>query len=105
MALLTLPISNIRSNYEFTSTLDGVEYTFNFRYNPRSKVWNMSIADETNTPIVTNIPIYVNQDLLSQYKAYPIPQGLMMCVNNLDGISEPTRDNFSVDTAILYYEV
>ena len=105
MALLSLPISNIRSNYEFTSTLDDVEYNLNFRYNPRSKVWYLSIADETNTVIVANIPIYINQDLLAQYRAYPIPQGLMMCVNNSDGITEPTRDNFSVETVILYYEV
>jgi hypothetical protein len=105
MAVIIFPISNTRANYEFTTKVDGVEYAYNFRYNLRATTWVMTISDEAKNPIITGIPIRVNQDVLEQYRAYPIPQGFLLCVNNRDGVSEPTRDDFSIDTVILYNEV
>jgi len=105
MAVLVLPISNDKAHYEFITTLDGVEYVFTFRYNFRSADWYMSIADDTKQPILSGIPVRVNRDLLDQYRSYPVPQGLMLCINNVNPKVEATRDSFSKDVVILYYEV
>ena len=99
---VTIPISNGRIDYRFTTGLSGVNYTLRFKYNYRSGVWMMDISDSEDNPIYLGIPIYVLTDILRQVRAYDVPQELMVCFNNLAPLEEPTRDSFSEDVILLY---
>lgn len=102
MAFLIMPISNVETNYEFSTTLDEVTYNFGFRFNFRSQLWMIDIFDTESNPVYLGIPIYVNTDVFAQLKSYNIPQSLMICINNAANAVQPDRDTFSDDVVLLY---
>ena len=105
MAILQLPISNTDANYRFKTRIEGVDYTFRFRYGRREDSWFMDIRSSEDVLILAGIRVVVGIDLTQSFKHLPIPQGPIL-VENLENIfQEPDRDNFGTEVLMLYVEV
>lgn len=105
MALLELPITNEKYNYQFDIILDGKKYFFSFNYNIRVDSWFMDIADSNEVPIVQGLLLFLGLDLLDQYSDERLPQGNLFIVNNKEDFVEATEENFGVDVKLYYNEV
>ncbi len=102
MALVNLPISNVNIDYKFITTLGDSDYQLGFRYNYRSNTWMLDILTTESEPIYMGIPIQLNVDILGQIRAYDIPKGVLVCINNLDEEEIPNRENFSKEVVLLF---
>lgn len=102
MAFRQIPISNVDTDYEFSTALNGKTYLFRFHYNFRAMAWIMDISDDQSIPIYMGTPIHVDFDMLAQISSYRVPPGILLCINRLLSQEEPTRDSFSKDTLLLY---
>jgi len=104
MALLELPIRTDIGKYNFRAPLDGITYTFRFRWNTRATAWFMDIKDVNDTPLVMGVKIVLNIELLASFKHLAIPQGTMLAVNLENENQAPTRDNFGTEIRLVYNE-
>ena len=103
MALVQLPVSSDRANYEFKTTLDGEKYTLSFRFNNRAGRWIMDIKTATGTVIVAGIPLLAGVDFLAQFQTKTdLPQGSLFLVNLTDENTSPGRDDLGVNTLLMY---
>ena len=102
MALVNLPISNVSIDYKFITALGGGDYLLGFKYNYRSGSWMLDILTTENEPVYMGIPIQLNIDILRQIRAYDIPKGVLVCINNLNEQEIPNRDNFSKEVVLLF---
>ena len=105
MALVQLPVSSDRANYEFKCTLDGVRYSFAFRWNERAGQWIIDIKTASGVVIVAGIPLVSGVDFLAQFKTRAgIPQGNLFLLNLVDENISPGRDDLGVNVLLMYQE-
>lgn len=105
MALVQLPVSSGRANYEFKTTLDGVRYTLAFRWNERAGRWIMDIKTASGAVIVAGIPLLSGVDFLAQLKEVKsLPQGNLFILSLVDENSSPGRDDLGVNVLLMYQE-
>lgn len=52
---------------EFTIALSGIVYGVRVRYNARTELWVLDIADENGNSLVRGIPMVTGCDLLAQF--------------------------------------
>jgi hypothetical protein len=65
--ILELPLSNDPAQ-TFTTQLGPKKYVIEVKYNDRSGVWTMDLADEVTTlPLLESIPLVLGTDLLGAY--------------------------------------
>ncbi|RYF12579.1 MAG: hypothetical protein EOO40_00920 [Deltaproteobacteria bacterium] len=102
MALLTVPLSQDLPYYTFATALDGITYNLQVAYNVRSDRWYLDIADVIGAPLVTGIALLVNRDLLQPYRAYPVPAGYLVVIDNTGNDNQPGKTAF-LTTHTLYY--
>jgi len=75
-ALLTIPTAQGLAFFNERVTLDGRDYTLQFRWNQREGRWYLSVADAENNLIAASIKIVANWPLLRYYRHDPrIPPG------------------------------
>jgi hypothetical protein len=105
MAIVQLPVTSDRANYEFKTTLDGEKYTFAFRFNNRAGRWFMAIKTAAGAVIVAGIPLLTGVDFLAQFPTKTdFPQGRLFLVNLTDENASPGRDDLGVNTLLMYEE-
>ena len=90
---------------EFTSSVNGVSYTFTFQYCSRygdSGVWSMSVR-RSNTVLVSSLPLLQGVNLLRQHSI-----GIKdMYVLSLNSNADPTLSTFqsnNTETLLLILE-
>ena len=62
-----IPLDNSpNQNFDVTLDIDGKNVDFNlfFSWNDFGKYWTLDIRDKSKTPLVTNLPLVINEDLL-----------------------------------------
>lgn len=98
MATFQIPFNRARRNYSAQVNLDGVNYTFQIRYNRRLDSWVMDVKN-----VVNGIRIVGGVELLEQHKHRAVPQGTMRILD-LEGLNRtPTLETFG-DSIIVTYE-
>ncbi len=76
----------------FRVQLVGVFYSMIVRWNVRSECWVLDIADASDLPLISGIPLITGTDLLGQYKYVGIGGQLIVQSDN-DTNAVPTYKN------------
>lgn len=106
MAQRQIPIEQGEVGFLMKLDLDNRPYSLRFTFNIRLSVWLLDISDDAGEPLVAGIPIYVKQDLLKYHRHDTrLPQGTLVAVNLVDGVTNPDLDTFGSSVLFLYEEV
>ncbi len=81
---------------QLSIALAGVTYNLNVYWCDPAQCWMLDIADSTETPILTGIPIVTGADLLEPY-AYLNFGGQLQVQTDQDTFAVPTYDNLGVN--------
>lgn len=72
---------------------------FYFTWNTRSSSWYLSISNVDETPLLSNIKLVPNLDLLANFPDSRKPLGALILLHNGDDISKPPKVTFdNIDT-------
>lgn len=104
MALRNIPIDKTQPNHEFSLTLEGVTYIFNFILNIRDGRWYMTIKRENGNVIVASIPLVVNSQLIGKFATKDLPPGEILCIDDTGKSLEPGPDSFGETHSLIYLE-
>lgn len=105
MAWKEIPISVDEVAFSFKIELDSRPFRLQFTWNERLAAWKMNIQDDTGLDLICGIAIYPLNKLLKSYKYNTaLPQGDLMAINLVDGVTPPTIDNLGTDVVLFYNE-
>lgn len=102
--ILQLPVDANLPWFSFTITLENAGYRLEMAYNTRAARWSLTIRDAAGEPIVRNIPILIDRDLLKIYRTLPVPQGSLICIDTTGKQTQPTMGSFLTTHALYYIE-
>lgn len=98
----TIPAGNDLPFYTFKTVLNGISYTFVFKYVTRSQRWNLDIQDAAGNLILGGIPLLIQRSLTGQYPTLALPAGLMYAVDNTGKSTQPTQFSFGATHQLVY---
>lgn len=102
---MAIEILELDSTHEYSETsfdLDGVIFTLQTRYNPRSDSWYLSLFAGDGTPICLGRRITVNNILFPWLAADSKPAGALIAVDSQDEDKDPGEDELSTRVLIMY---
>lgn len=101
MTTFLMPLINIPQTFDIA--LAGVNYTLTCRWNPSDDAgWVMDLADaDTQTSIVTNIPLITGADCLEGLDYLGI-NGQMIVFTDGDDFAVPTLENLGVNSNLYF---
>lgn len=76
-----IPTSTTLTDYRQTTSLDGQDYIFRFRWNQREAEWFFSIADAEDDPIVEGLKVTVQLPLLRLVVDSRRPPGVLLALD------------------------
>lgn len=86
------------------SDLDGVTYSFRFRWSERAGIWHMDLRTLDDEPIILSVALVTSWPLLRRLVSPIRPPGEMALID-LQGDAEPaTREGFGDRWALFYVE-
>lgn len=90
----------------FQVTLGGILYRFTMNWNDVSNCWILDIADSTDTPILSGIPVVTGAGLLEQFRYLAIAKtsDLLALTIAFGHVPDevPTFKNLGVDSHLFY---
>lgn len=104
MAYLEMPVRSDSPAYFFQIALEKVFYNFDFNWNERGNYWVMSIADQSQNPLISGIKLVSGIDLLEKYKIEGLPTGSFFILDTTGKNTDPNKDNFAVTHFLIYRE-
>lgn len=104
MAFLKIPVRTDIPAYDFSLTLEGVVYFFNFEWNERGQFWSMDILDQDQNHLVAGVRMTVNVDLLGRFKNAKLPKGVFVLLDSSGKNQDPKVDNFGTIVELFYAE-
>lgn len=78
---LRIPTSTELSIYRQTTSLDGRDYIFRFRWNQREGTWFFSLSDAEDDPIVEGVKVIVQLPLLRLVTDPRKPPGIILALD------------------------
>lgn len=78
---LDLPIVQEGPHFRFVTELDGVAYSFEFRWNDREEAWFVTVGDGEGTPIAASVRVVVNWPLLARFADPRLPTGVLLALD------------------------
>lgn len=76
-----LPLTSAFSNYRVGTSLDGVQYTLDVRWNGRDEAWYMDVLAEDGTPIRRGIKLVLGALLGGRTIDPGFPDGVMIAAD------------------------
>lgn len=73
-----LPLTSEFPNYRFGTSLDGVQYTMDVRWNTRDEAWYLDVLAEDGTPIRRGIKVVLGSLLGGRCIDPGFPDGVMI---------------------------
>lgn len=105
MAVIKIPINTIdNKKIKQTTTLDGVAYIFEFKFNYRLNKWVMNILTTSEEIIVYGILMITNMPLLKNYYHLNIPQGDLFCIDMENENKDAEIDDLGTRVILMYNE-
>lgn len=91
--------------YTMTTTLDGSDYLFDFRYNQREDAWYFNISLTDGTLLVAGIKVVCNRSLLKRFADVRLPPGALLAFANTTDASVPGLTELGEErrATLLYY--
>ena len=82
--IFNIPVQNRTDANSLAVELSGVIFTLNFKFNANESKWYMDII-RNNDHVVSGIKLVESDNLLSQYRSYDVPTGVIQIVDK-DGL-------------------
>lgn len=98
----TIPVRTSTDPYRFSVELSGKVFDLRIHYNLREKHFYCDFIHNDNN-ILTGVKLVHSDDLLSQYRAYDIPDGKIIVHDITGQYRDPDSTNFG-ETVLLQYE-
>lgn len=86
--------------YTQTTSLDGVQYLLEFRYNQRENSWYLNVSLDDATPLVKGVKIVLGSDLLGRFVDRRMPTGRLVAIANGEDDSTPGMGELGVDRRV-----
>lgn len=84
----------------FEITLGELDYRIEIKFNDRSLVWTMDLAEEVSGLVLfAGVPLLLGEDLLAPYN-YKI--GRLMLLNNSAEFKDATSENLGASLSLYY---
>lgn len=106
MALRTVPTSDDPFYLQRTS-LEGVDYTFEFFWSTRESCWYLDLSTFDDVEIVSGLKLICNTPLLYRLASATRPPGELIVISKTDDDSPPGLEDLIEDTgrcSLLYVE-
>jgi hypothetical protein len=104
MAVFELPVRADLPDFTFKQELDGVVYTFNFRFNVRFGYWIWDLSDEVGNPILLGVPVMTDVDIASRFLMPEMPPGQFVVIDESGEQRNPDRTNFGGEVKMFYLD-
>jgi hypothetical protein len=102
--VLEIPTTPGDPAYTQRTTLDGVEYFFEFRWNERDGAWYMHIADVDEQHIRSGIRIVLRWPLLRRVTDPRRPPGSIMAIDTSGQDLAPGLNDLGARVKLLYLD-
>lgn len=89
--------------YSFTSTLDGIDYAFEFRFNQRENCWYFSIGLSDGTELANGIKVLCNRNLIRKFVDDRMPPGLLMALSGTPDTTPPGLNDLGDGLRVTMY--
>jgi hypothetical protein len=99
MAVFEIPL--ISAPQKFTISLAGVAYNMTLRWNDLGQCWCIDIADQSNTSLVSGLPLVPGIDILEQYEYLGIG-GQLVVSTDYDKLAPPTSSNLGSQSHLYF---
>jgi len=99
-----LPLIPSTPNYRVSTTLDGVQYILDIRWNGRAGVWYLDVLDIDEDPIAAGIAVVLGSALGIRTTDARFPPGMLIAVDMSDEGHDAGFDDLGDRVAVLYYE-
>ena len=100
MSLVLPTLTTGEEAYDQRTQLEGVEYLFAFRYNPRRELWTFGIQALDGRPILTGQSVHVGIPL--GRRAVRGPPGVFIAVSETDDLTSPTLHELGARVKLCY---
>lgn len=101
MSIFNIPVQSVTDANSIAVELSGFIFELKFRFNANEGMWYMTLK-KNDVEIVSNVKLVSTDDLLSQYTAYDVPQGVLSIVDQ-DGLyADPNNLNFGESVFLRY---
>jgi len=97
-----IPLQTSVSSFRQRTSLDGVPFELEFRWNERDGAWYMSIADTDGNPLRSGIRLAVDSPLLHSLVSDTRPNGELYAIDIEDSGEEAGFDDLG-QRVVLYY--
>lgn len=77
----TLPINQEGAYFGFSTELEGVTYSFSWRWNDRDGAWYLEIGDGSGVVLITGIKVVVDKFLLGGSNLEGLPSGDFIAID------------------------
>ena len=95
MTVFQLPLPNSNDfPLRYTTILNNITYVFYFTWNTRSSSWYISIHLVDETPLLSNIKLVPNLDLLANFPDSRKPLGALILLHNGEDVKKPPKVTF-----------
>ena len=90
-------------NYRFGTTLDGIPYIFDVRWNGRDRAWYFDLLEEDETIIITGITVVLGAILDGRSAADSIPLGAIIAADLASSGTDATFDDIGDRVGVYFY--
>lgn len=104
MAIHTIPLDPTLTHYDLQISLDGVNYTLEFRWNTRESKWYMDVRTEEGDPIYVGLALVVDHPLGKRCRDTRFPSGVLVAVDTSSARQDPGIADLGDRVKLLYYE-
>lgn len=102
MTFFSIPVQTNLPWYKFKISLSSIVYTLRLRYNTRTTLWMLDIADASDSTLVSAMPVLVARNMNGQYVVAGLPVGTFFCTDDTGDGSEPTQFTLGLDHTLFY---
>ncbi len=86
--------------YTMSTTLDGTDYVFEFRYSQRESCWYFSIFLTDGTLLTAGVKVICQRSLLSRFSDVRLPAGSLVAFANTADQSPPDLLELGIDKRV-----
>lgn len=101
MSIFNIPVQNRTDANRLTVELSGVFYELRFLFNGNESLWYMSLI-KNSIEIVSGIKLVSGDNLLSQFRAYDVPDGRLYIEDQDGKYADPGEFNFGESVFLRY---
>ena len=100
-----VPVASLNAQSSQTVTLDGVVFRLTFTFNTRCLAWDMTIAEQDGTVLVSGIKLLPQLDLLNRHKDVRLPPGRLLAVDQqeADVAIRPLKSELGSKLVLVYF--